>query len=78
MKNNKIAFIVLLLTTLTGALNTFFTFPQLQEEFVSKPFFSAFYNNIGLVVFGPALLIIGVIVVAVLIWLKFGKRDKDA
>jgi len=76
--NNKIAFIALLLLTLTGALNTFFTFPHLQTEFYTKPFFSAFYSNLGLVFFGPALLIIGVIVVAVLIWLKHGKRDKDA
>ena len=75
--NNKISFIVLLLLILTGALNTIFTFPQLQTEFYTKPFFSAFYNNIGLVAFGPALLIIGVIIIAIYIWIKFGKRDKN-
>ena len=74
--NNKIAFIALLLITLTGALNTFFTFPYLQKEFFSKPFLSAFSNNIGLVVFGPVLLIAAVIITTILIWKKFGKRDK--
>jgi uncharacterized membrane protein (DUF485 family) len=73
----KIAFIALLLVILTGVFNTVLTFPQLQKEFVSKPFFSAMYNNIGLVISGPVILVIGVVIVAIYIWIKLGKRDND-
>jgi len=75
--DKKIVFIALLLVILTGVFNTVITFPQLQKEFVSKPFLSAFYNNIGLVISGPAILIVGVIIAAIYIWIKLGKRDKD-
>lgn len=70
-------FILLALIVIFGAVNTVYTFPQLKNDFLTKPFFYAFYNNIGVVLSGPAILLAGVIIAAIFIWIKLGKRDED-
>ena len=57
-------------------VNTVVTLPQIKQDFFGKFFLSAFVNKIGLFIFGPVILIAGVIIVAIYLWKKFGKRDK--
>jgi len=54
-------------------VNTIFTMPALKQDFFEKPAYTAYFNLIGVFVFGPVIL---VLVIAVLVLLFFRKKMK--
>jgi hypothetical protein len=54
-------------------INTIFTMPALKQDFFEKPAYTAFFNLIGLFIFGPVIL---VLVILVLVLLFLARRPK--
>ncbi len=54
-------------------INTIFTMPSLKQDFFEKPAYTAYFNLIGLFIFGPVIL---VLVILVMIFLFFRKKMK--
>ena len=47
-------------------INTLFLLPQLKADFFGKPAYTAYFNLVGLFIFGPVILVIVVILILIL------------
>ncbi|NIP40289.1 MAG: hypothetical protein GTN39_02075 [Candidatus Aenigmarchaeota archaeon] len=54
-------------------INTIFTMPSLKQDFFEKPAYTAYFNLIGLFIFGPVIL---VVIIVVLVLLFLARRSK--
>jgi hypothetical protein len=57
-------------------VNTIFTLPSLKQDFFEKPAYTAYFNLIGLFIFGPVILVI-LILVATILFLKRKMKGKQ-
>ncbi|UCC92052.1 MAG: hypothetical protein JSV39_02210 [Candidatus Aenigmatarchaeota archaeon] len=57
-------------------INTIFTMPALKQDFFEKPAYTAFFNLIGLFIFGPVILVLIILVLVLLFLTRRGKGKK--
>jgi len=57
-------------------INTIFTLPSLKQDFFEKPAYTAYFNLIGLFIFGPVILVVIIVALVLLFLSRRGKGKK--